>query len=166
MLTTIILSLVMMAGLFLMLYAGVALIQNPRFFSSAPKEVQAAVQPKPERFRGAHFFGWFLAIIAIVLMGGAVFFGCWDGIRNGYSFGQFFLRFLIMLLSLKAYDVLFFDFFLLCRSDFFPRYYPEVKELLGPHLFGYNWKSHVLTGSLSIAGAAALAGICVWIAGA
>lgn len=166
MLTTIILSLVMMAGLFLMLYAGVALIQNPRFFSSAPKEVRTAVQPKPERFRGAHFFGWKLAIIAIVLMGGAVCFGCWDGIRNSYSFGQFFLRFLIMLLSLKAYDVLFFDFFLLCRSGFFPRYYPEVKELLGPHLFGYNRRSHVLTGSLSIAGAAALAGICVWIAGA
>ncbi len=156
----------MMAGLFLLLYAGVALIQNPRFFSSAPKEVRAAVQPKPERFRGAHFFGWLLAILAIVQMGGAVVFGCFTGIQNGYSFGQFFLRFLIMLLGLKAYDVLFFDYFLLCRSSFFPRYYPEVKEFLGPHLFGYNWKSHVLTGSLSIAGAAALAGICVWIAGA
>lgn len=55
MLTTILLTLMMMAGLFLLLYAGVGLIQNPRFFSSAPKEVCAAVQPKPERFKGAHF---------------------------------------------------------------------------------------------------------------
>ena len=166
MLTTILLTLMMMAGLFLLLYAGVALIQNPRFFSSAPKEVCAAVQPKPERFKGAHFLGWLLAILALLLMGGALFLGAWNGIRNGFSFGRFFLRFVIMLLGLKAYDVLFFDFFLLCRSGFFPRYYPEVKELLGPHLFGYNWKSHVLTGSLSIAGAAALAGICLRIAGA
>lgn len=166
MLTTILLTLTMMAGLFLLLYAGVALIQNPRFFSSAPKEVRAAVQPKPERFRGAHFFGWLLAIIALLLMGGAVVFGCFDGIRHGYGFGQFFLRFLIMLLGLKAYDVLFFDYFLLCRSGFFPRYYPEVRECLGPHLFGYNRKSHLLTGALSVVGAAALAGICVWIAGA
>ncbi len=37
MLTTILLTLMMMAGLFLLLYAGVALIQNPRFFSSAPE---------------------------------------------------------------------------------------------------------------------------------
>ena len=163
---TILLTLVMMAGLFLLLYAGVALIQDQRFFSSAPKEVCAAVQPKPERFRGMHALGWVLAVLSLFLMGGAMFLACWNGIRNGFSFGQFFLRFSIMLLGLKAYDVLFFDFFLLCRSGFFPRYYPEVKALLGPHLFGYNWKSHVLTGLLSLAGAATLAGICVWIAGA
>ncbi len=36
MLVTLILSLVMMAGLFLMLYAAVALIQDKRLFTSAP----------------------------------------------------------------------------------------------------------------------------------
>ncbi len=162
MLTTILLTLMMMAGLFLMLYAGVALIQDPRFFSSAPKEVREAVQPKPERFKGAHFLGWMLAILSILLMGGAVVLGCWDGVKNGFAFGQYFLRLVIMLLGLKAYDVLFFDYFLLCRSGFFPRFYPEVKALLGPHLFGYNRQSHVLTGSLSIAGAAITAGILAY----
>lgn len=49
-----------------------------------------------------------------------------------------------MLVSLKAFDVLFFDWFLLCRSQFFPHYYPEVSGLVGPHQFGFNWRSHLL----------------------
>ena len=60
MLLTVVLSLVMMASLFLMLYAAVALVQDKRLFTSAPKDIQAAVQPKAERFPGAHVLGWFL----------------------------------------------------------------------------------------------------------
>lgn len=33
---------------------------------------------------------------------------------------------------------------MLCRSRFFPRYFPETEKLLGPHLFGYNRKEHLL----------------------
>ena len=44
----------------------------------------------------------------------------------------------------KAFDIIVFDWFLLCRSNFFPHYYPEVKEIIGPHLFGYNRKSHLI----------------------
>lgn len=157
---TIILSVAMMAGLFLLLWAAVALIQNKKFFTSAPKEAQAVIQPKEERFPGAHTLGYALAIFAILLMGGAVIYGCWNGIRSGYSFWQFFMRFLIMLWGLKLFDILFFDYYLLCRSNFFSHYYPEVADLYGPHLFGYNWKSHLLTGGLSLVAAAALAFIC------
>lgn len=63
----------------------------------------------------------------------------------------------------KIKKISFFDFFLLCRSNFFPRFYPETKPVLGPHLFGYNKKTHILHIALSPAVAAALAGICVWI---
>lgn len=68
MLVTIMLSILMMAGLFLMLWSGVAFIQDKRFFSSAPKEVCAAVLPKPERFRGAHAMGWMLAVLSLLLI--------------------------------------------------------------------------------------------------
>ncbi|MBQ8133645.1 MAG: hypothetical protein IJ192_04470 [Clostridia bacterium] len=160
MITTFILSIIMMAGLFLLLWSAVALIQDKKFFTSAPKEAQAVIQPKEERFPGAHVLGYALGIFAILLMGGAVIYGCWDGIRNDYSFWQFFVRFLIMLWGLKLFDILFFDYYLLCRSNFFSHYYPEVADLYGPHLFGYNRKSHLLTGSLSLVAAAALALIC------
>ncbi|MDO4304551.1 MAG: hypothetical protein Q4D94_11625 [Bacillota bacterium] len=67
---TIILSIVMMAGLFLMLWSAVGFIQNKRFFTSAPKAAQEVIKPKDERFNGQHAIGWLMMILALVLMGG------------------------------------------------------------------------------------------------
>ena len=158
---TVILSLVLMAGLFLMLWSAVAFIQDKRFFTSAPKDVQAAVRPRGERFPGAHRLGWKLMILAITLMAFALFYAGLDGVEKGLGFWQLFTRYLIMLLALKAFDILFFDWVLLCHSNFFPRYYPEVKGIVGPHQFGYNRREHLLMIALSPVAAAALAGLCM-----
>lgn len=160
MLLTIILAVVMMAGLFLMLWGAVGFVQNKKFFSSAPKEALKVIQPKEERFKGQHIVGWILLILSLVLMGGALVYGAYDGIRNEFSFWQFLLRFAVMLLLLKAYDILFFDWFLLCRSNFFQHYYPEVKPIYGPHLFGYNRKSHAVQIVLAIVVSLIAAWIC------
>ena len=157
---TILLSLIMMAGLFLILLAGVGFIQDKRFFTSAPKEVQEAVLPKEERFPGAHAIGYALAVIALIMIIGPVVYGAADGIRNHFTYMQFFLRFLIMMWSVKLYDIAFFDYYLLCRSHFFTHYYPETAPCLGPHLFGYNWKSHLQEILFLLALSALLAWIC------
>ncbi len=164
MLVTLSLSLVMMAGLFLMLYAAVALVQDKRFFTSAPKDVQEAVLPKPERFPSAHKLGWRLIIVSVVLMAWSLYYAGADGVGSGFTFWRLFFRYLVMLLLLKAFDVLFFDLVLLCHSNFFPRYYPEVKGVVGPHQFGYNWKTHLLHAALSPVVSLALAGLCVLLA--
>ena len=159
-LVTLGLSAVMMAGLFLMLWGAVAFVQDKRLFTSAPKEVQAAVLPKKERFPGARLLGWKLITLALLIMAGALFLGALDGIERGFGFWDFFARFAVMLLLLKAYDILFFDWFLLCRSGFFPRYYPETRTVLGPHLFGYNKKSHLVQALCCMAGSLLAAWIC------
>ena len=52
-LITLLLAVMMMAGLFLLLLGGVGFVQNKSFFSSAPKEVRDAVpDTTPERFKG------------------------------------------------------------------------------------------------------------------
>ena len=136
---TVILSLALMAGLFLMLWSAVAFIRDKRFFTSAPKDVQAAIRPRAEeRFPGARRLGWRLMILAVALMAFALIYAGLDGAERGFGFRQFFTRYLIMLLALKVFDILFFDLVLLCHSDFFPHYYPEVKGIVGPHQFGYN----------------------------
>lgn len=140
---TFILTLVMMAGLFLLLWEAVGFVQDKRLFTSAPKEIQDAVQPKTERFKDQHILGWLMLIIALIMMVGAILLGAWDGIRNYFSFSRYFVRFLIMLLGMKVFDIVVFDWFLLCRSNFFPRYFPKVKSIVGPRLFGYNWKTHL-----------------------
>ncbi|MCR5795059.1 MAG: hypothetical protein K6G61_06935 [Solobacterium sp.] len=160
MLTTVMLAMIMMAGLFLLLYAGVGLIREKKFFTSAPQAVQDAVREGTERFPGAHALGWLLAAFAVVLLIGPLICGAMDGIAGGFGFLQFFGRFLFMLWGLKAYDILFFDWYLLCRSGFFPHFYPEVKPLLGPHLFGYNRNTHMFHILASPVLAAVLAWIC------
>ena len=152
----------LMAAYFLLLYAGVGLIQEKQFFGSAPKEVFDAVPArKKERLRGARLLGWFVALLAILLFAGAVVLAAWDGVRNGLGFWRFFVRFLAMLYIMELYDIGFFDWVLLCHSNFFPHFYPEVKGVVGPQLFGYNKKTHALHFALYVPVSAAMAGICL-----
>ncbi len=69
---TMLLAIVFIASVCLLLYAAVALIQDRRFFTTAPKDIQAAARDHPERFRGARALGWKLAVISLFLMVGAV----------------------------------------------------------------------------------------------
>ena len=145
-LISVLLGVMMMAGLFLLLLGGVGFVQNKSFFSSAPKEVRDAVpDTKPERFKGQHIIGWILIVLAFAMMIGAVVIGAVMGIRDNLTFWQLFGRLLIMLLLLKAYDIGFFDWVLLCNAgfNFFPSFYPECKPVLDHYLFGYNWKTHL-----------------------
>ena len=119
-----------MAAYFLILYAGVAWIQDKRFFSSAPKENLAAIPDKKERLRGAHAISWMIAVLAILLFVGAAALAIGDGIKNHFSYWQFLARFMILLYGMEIYDILFFDWVLLCHSNFFPRFYPELKGIV------------------------------------
>ena len=142
---TLLLTLMLMAAYFLMLYGVVGLLQEKRFFSSAPREVLAALpEKKPERFPGAHAMGWIMEGLAAAMFLAALVLAVWDGDQRGYGFGDFFLRFCVMLYGMEVYDILFFDWVLLCHFGFYPHFYPEVKGIVGPRLFGFNKKAHLV----------------------
>ena len=168
MLITVLCGLLMMAGLFLMLLSGVGFIQDKQFFGSAPKEVRDAVpESKPERFKGQHTAGWIMAAVSVLMLVAAPILGAADGIQNGFGFMDFFIRFNVMWLMMKAFDIIFFDWVLLCNAgfNFFPHFYPETKAVLGHHLFGYNWKTHAAHIIGGTAVSAVLGWICLLIAG-
>lgn len=160
MIITIVATLMVMAAYFLVLYGGVGFIQDKRFFSSAHKDILAVIPDKKERFRGAHIIGWVIAVIAVLLFAGAAVLSIWDGIRNGFTFLKFFARFLVILYCMEIYDIFFFDWVLLCHSNFFPHFYPEVKGIVGPHMFGYNKKAHLLHFVIFIPVCALIAWVC------
>lgn len=160
MILTFLLSVILMTALFLMLFSAVALIQDKRLFTSAPKDIQEAIIEKDERFLGAHKIGWTLLIISVAIFLLAFIYGVIDGVQNNFSFLDFFWRFLIILLLLKVFDILFFDYYLLCHSNFYPHYYPEIKEFVGPHQFGFNKKMHIITTFLCPLIAIGIAFIC------
>ncbi|MCD7733170.1 MAG: hypothetical protein LUH56_06995 [Oscillospiraceae bacterium] len=140
---TIVSTLMIMLGYFLMLYGAVGFIQDKRLFSSAHKEYLAVIPDKKERFKGAHIIGWIILIVAICLFVGAFAIAIWDGARNQFGALKFFARFITMLYAMEIYDILFFDWYLLCRSNFFIHFYPELKSVDRSHFFGYNKKSHI-----------------------
>lgn len=135
---TLILSFILMAALFLMLYAAVALVQSKRLFGSAPKDIQAAITEHKERFPGARMLGRKLLGLAVLAFVGSFLFGALDGVQRGYSFWMFFARFLTMLYLMKVFDIIFLDWFLLTKSHFFQHYYPETESCAGYHQFGFN----------------------------
>ena len=112
-----------------MLLSAVAFIQDKKFFSSAPKEAQEAIIPrKEELFYGARAIGWTLMGFSFLMILGVGIVSIWDGFRSGYSFLQFFLRFVSIFTIYKIYDMICFDYFLLMKYRFFQYYFPEVEE--------------------------------------
>lgn len=144
MIVTIILSLIMMVGYFLILFGVVAFIQNKKFFKFAPKDILNAILPHEERFKGAHILGYLILFVGIILLIGPLVIGMIDGIYHDFELYQFIIRFLTMLILLELFDIFFIDLFLLCHSSFYQYYYPETTGCEGFKHFGFNWKSHLI----------------------
>lgn len=141
---TILCALVLMASLFLMIWVAVALVQEKKLFTTAPKDIQAAVKEHEERFPGARILGWTLLVPCVLAFVGAFVYAGWDGIRKGFGFWPFFGRFLTMLYLEKAFDIICLDWFLLTKSHFFQHYYPETAGCAGYHQFGFNRKEQLM----------------------
>ena len=158
MLLTVFLAIVFCAAISLMLLSAVAFIQDIRFFSSAPKEAQEVLQPREhELFYGARVIGWTLMIFSMLMIAGVGVISIWDGFRSGYTFGQFFLRFVSIFTIYKLYDMICFDYFLLCKFRFFQHYFPEVSSVYNGRKYGYNIKSQLLKLLVIFPAASALA---------
>ena len=161
MLLTVFLAIVFCAAITLMLFAAVAFIQDKKFFSSAPKEAQAVIQPREnELFYGARVIGWTLMGFALLMILGVGVLSVWDGFRSGFTFLQFFLRFVLIFTIYKLYDMICFDYFLLIKFKFFQYYYPEVESVYRGRKYGFNIKSQLLKLLVIFPAASALA---AWI---
>ena len=161
MLLTVFLAIISCGAITLLLISAVAFIQDRKFFSSAPKEALEVLVPREkELFYGARSMGWVLLILAVLMILGVGVISIWDGFKSGYSFIQFFLRFVLIFTIYKAYDMIFFDWFLLCKFHFFQHYYPEVESVYSGRKYGYNLKSQLLKLLVIFPAASALA---AWI---
>lgn len=143
MLVTITLSIILMIGLFGMIYSIAALIQFKKLMSTAPIDIQKAILVHPERFKGAHLLGWIIMIACVITYLFAFVYGGYEGLKNDYSFFQFFIRFLMMLWLMKAFDIIFIDWFILTKSHFFQHYFPETEGCVGYKQFGFNRKEQI-----------------------
>ncbi|MBQ9327475.1 MAG: hypothetical protein IJ225_02935 [Solobacterium sp.] len=141
---TMFLTVVFCTAIALMLLSAVAFIQDKRFYSSAPKEAQAVIEKRPEElFPGARAIGWVLFTLSLLIASGVMVFSIWDGVRNNFTFLQFFLRFVFITTVYKLCDMILIDYFLLLKFGFFQYYYPEAKEVMKGRKYGFNIKSQL-----------------------
>ena len=145
MLLTIFLTIVFCAAMAMMLVSAVAFIQDNKFFSSAPKEArEVLIQKDKELFYGARAIGWTLFILSVLMILGVGVIAIWDGIRSGFTFRQFFVRFVLIFTIYKICDMTLIDNFLLLKFRFFQHYYPEAEHVMEGRKYGFNIKSQLL----------------------
>jgi hypothetical protein len=74
---------------------------------------------------------------------GVIAYGGRDGVLRNYSFGQFLVRFLVILFGVKAFDIIVLDYILITKTHFFQHYLPETEGCEGYHNFGFNRKEQI-----------------------
>lgn len=162
---TILLTIGMMVLLFLMIWSATATLPYKGLAKNLPVDVQEMLKPRLDYLPMSRkrILGWIILILLLLMMIGILIYAGIDGIRRNYSFGQFLLRFLIMLLGNKAFDIIGLDFFLLTKTHFFQHYLPETEGCAGWKNFGYNRKEQAKQCIMIPIFCLIMAGVFTWI---
>lgn len=84
-----------------------------------------------------------LALFLISFLAGMIYLGI-DGARSGYGFWKLWLRFVICLYIVKAFDILVQDQWLVMASGFYKKLFPETAECEGWKNRGWNNKNQIV----------------------
>ena len=152
---TLILTLTMCALLFLMIWSATYFYPWTGLLRFFPKDIEETARLHQPPFPAAPVIGWILMLLCALGFVGVIIYGGWDGVRKGFTFGQFLVRFLVILLGMKAFDIIVLDYILITKTQFFQHYIQETKGCVGYHSFGYNRKEQ-LTRILTLPFAALL----------
>ena len=64
-----------------------------------PKDIEEKARLHQPPFPAAPVIGWILMLLCALGFVGVIVYGGWDGVRKGFTFGQFLVRFLVMLFA-------------------------------------------------------------------
>ena len=160
MIVTIILTLILMLLFFLMELVAAYFYPHPFIINYFPEDVKEKAKNHKPPFKSAPVIGWILIILIFIgFIACSVYAGI-DGGRNGFGYIDYLIRFLIMGYGLKAFDIIFFDYFILTNTGFFQHFYPETKGCAGWKQFGYNRKDQIKQLILFLPTLAIVALIC------
>lgn len=135
---TFILTLIMCVLLFLMIWACTYFYPWNRLLEFFPEDVKEKAMLHKPPFPAAPVIGWILMGLCMLGFIGVIVYGGIDGVRRGFTFGQFLIRFLIIFFGVKAFDIICLDYILITKTQFFQHYIPETRGCAGYHNFGYN----------------------------
>lgn len=144
MIKTIVVSLIMCMVEFLVIVIASPLAKPSLVLRFLPKDIKEAAKDHPEPSRKKQWIAHgLLAAFAITYIGGIIFLGV-DGLKSGYGFWQLWLRFLVSLYIVKAFDIIVQDQWLVMTSGFYKKLYPETKDCEGWKHRGWNNKNQII----------------------
>ena len=140
--TTFILAIAGCAFLFLAIWVATLTLPFKALARNFPKDVQERLKPRLDNLPMSRkrIIGGILTVLlclgwlAVFIVGGI------DGLHHQFSFRQFLVRFLVIGITVKAFDIICLDYFLLTKTHFFQHYLPETEGCAGWQQFGYNRK--------------------------
>jgi hypothetical protein len=144
---TLLLTLCNIALLCLMILTATVFMPYRGLAKNFPKDVQEALRPRLDEIdrqpKAPRIFGCILIIIMCLMFVGVFIIVGIDGMKNDFTFSQFLLRFMIIAFVTKAFDIIALDYFLLTKTNFYPKFFPETKDCAGWKQFGYNRKQQI-----------------------
>ena len=140
---TLILTLMMCALLFLMIWSATYFYPWTGLLRFFPKDIEEKARLHQPPFPAAPVIGWILMLLCALGFVGVIVYGGWDGVQKGFTFGRFLARFLVILFGVKVFDIIALDYILITKTQFFQHYIPETKGCAGYHSFGYNRKEQL-----------------------
>ena len=148
--------------LFLGIWGVTVTMPTPLLLGYFPADVQEKLRPRAENMPMSlkRVIGWIILFLMIAGYIGLFVYAGIDGKRNGFTFLQFFLRFLVIGAVIKAFDIIALDWFLLTKSHFFQHYFPETEGCEGWKQFGYNRRQQIGECIKILAGSLAAAAVC------
>ena len=137
---TLLLSIAGCMLLFFGIWGMTVTLPTPSLITFFPEDIQEKLKPRldnlPMSFK--RMIGWIILIVFIVGYINLFIYGGIDGKRHGFTFWQYFQRFLTIGVIIKIFDIVCLDYFLLTKTHFFQHYFPETEGCEGWKQIGYN----------------------------
>lgn len=142
MLMTILLALAGCVLLFLMIWEATLTMPFSALAKNFPPDVQERLKPRLENLplTPKRVVGGIILVILILAWGGIFLIAGIDGKAHGFGYWDYAIRFLVIGMAVKAFDIGCLDFILLTKTKFFQHYFPETEGCEGWQQFGYNRK--------------------------
>ena len=124
MLMTIILALAGCALLFLMIWEATVTMPFAALAKNFPLDVQERLKPRIENLplTPKRVVGGIILVILILAWLGLFLIAGIDGKANGFGYWDYAIRFLVIGMAVKAFDIGCLDFILLTKTKFFQHY--------------------------------------------
>jgi len=120
---------------------------------TAPKDIQERLKNRENPPLWKSVIGIVLALMCLTGIIWILVYAGINAIETNMTLWQIFLRYLILFVGYKLFDIIVFDWLLLTKLNIYQHFFPEIIGCESMQKFGFNFKNQVIKIFLFIIGA-------------